>query len=91
MKYWFKRKRYGYGWVPSTWQGWFLLALYVMLLVLGGVFLLRDETPATENIVVFFTVFIVATGTLLAVTHYVAPKPKWRWGKKPGDNPDEDW
>jgi hypothetical protein len=33
-KYWFPAKRYGYGWsVPTTWQGWLVLAVYVVLTV----------------------------------------------------------
>ncbi|MCX6717702.1 MAG: hypothetical protein NTU76_03445 [Candidatus Taylorbacteria bacterium] len=24
-KLWFKRKTYGWGWVPSSWEGWFVV------------------------------------------------------------------
>lgn len=27
-KLWFGNKRYGYGWVPNTWQGWMLVGIY---------------------------------------------------------------
>jgi hypothetical protein len=27
-EYWFERKRYGYGWVPISWQGWSVAVLY---------------------------------------------------------------
>jgi hypothetical protein len=36
-KYWFPAKRYGWGWgVPSSWQGWLVLAAFVGLLVVGS-------------------------------------------------------
>ena len=40
-KYWFPRKRYGWGWgVPSAWQGWWVLAIFAMLVAIGAVLLL---------------------------------------------------
>ena len=38
-KYWFPAKRYGYGWgIPSSWQGWLVLAVFVALLGVGRSF-----------------------------------------------------
>lgn len=91
MKHWFKRKRYGYGWVPVTWQGWLVTTIYAGIIILGGLFLNREAKPVSENLLVFFTVLIVATGILFTVTHYSAPSAKWRWGKKQSDDPDEDF
>src|SRR3989344_3809139 len=31
--YWFKRKLYGWGWVPVRWQGWLFLAAWIGLFV----------------------------------------------------------
>lgn len=91
MKYWFKRKRYGYGWTPSTWQGWLVCAIYLVLVVLGALFIGRSgDEPAAEDLLVFFTTLIVATATLIVVTYYKGPKPKWRWGATNYDNPEED-
>lgn len=46
-KFWFKRKRYGYGWAPSTWQGWLVIAVYVVGIFVATLDLLpvdlRDE------------------------------------------------
>jgi hypothetical protein len=36
-KYWFPAKRYGWGWgIPSSWQGWLILAVFAGLLVVGS-------------------------------------------------------
>ena len=35
-RYWFPAKRYGWGWgFPTTWQGWLVIALYVVLIGAG--------------------------------------------------------
>src|SRR5262245_12007807 len=28
-QYWFKRRTYGWGWVPATWQGWLTLLIFL--------------------------------------------------------------
>ena len=34
--YWFPARRYGWGWgLPATWQGWLVLAGYVLLALVG--------------------------------------------------------
>ena len=30
-KYWFKAKQYGWGWSPSSWQGWAVICLYISI------------------------------------------------------------
>lgn len=32
-KYWFKRKRYGYGLTPSTWQGWLTIFGFLLFII----------------------------------------------------------
>ncbi|MDZ7786112.1 MAG: hypothetical protein U5L95_03260 [Candidatus Saccharibacteria bacterium] len=91
-RYWFKRRRYGYDWIPVTWQGWLVIAIYLVLILLGSLFLAREgDDPSAGDLLVFFTTLFVATGTLLVVTFYTGPKPKWRWGRRPGDTPREDF
>ena len=29
-KYWFRRKSYGMGWTPHSWEGWAVTILYVV-------------------------------------------------------------
>ena len=39
-RYWFRAKRYGYGWgLPSAWQGWLVLAAYVAAVLAPAVLL----------------------------------------------------
>ena len=32
-QYWFKRKLFGWGWVPVRWQGWVFLLVWIALVV----------------------------------------------------------
>lgn len=91
-KYWFKRRRFGYGWVPVTWQGWSVIAAYLAV-VLGGALTLSDvpENEFTKEVGIFLVIIFIATAALIRITLLTGPKPKWRWGKKPSDNPNEDW
>jgi hypothetical protein len=36
-RYWFRAKRYGWGWgLPVAWQGWLILAVFLALLLAGA-------------------------------------------------------
>ncbi|CAN5821964.1 hypothetical protein BH23ACT12_BH23ACT12_02360 [soil metagenome] len=91
-KYWFKRWRYGWGFTPVTWQGWVTVVGYIAVVIaLIPAFLDAPEQVAAKE-AGFYVIFVtVATAGLLLVSLGKGPKPKWRWGGKPGDNPDEDY
>jgi len=74
--YWFYAKRYGWGWgLPSSWQGWLVVALYVAAL-LGG----RYVVPPTAFV---FPYFVALTAILVCVVAIKGEKPlRWRWGKR---------
>jgi hypothetical protein len=82
--HWFSRKRYGYGWgLPTAWQGWLSLALYIASMLLGGVILLSDapDDTLTKEVGYFFGWVLFLTLILYVVVRKHAPKPKWQWGK----------
>lgn len=77
--YWFKRKLYGIGWVPARWQGWAVLASY-LLVVLGLVLLtpadLPDELVLSHILIPVFS----ATALLLAICWRMGEPLRWQWG-----------
>lgn len=91
-KYWFKRRRYGWGWMPATWQGWSVLAIFA-LVVIGGALTLSDtpEGEFTTEVGVYLLVVFLSVSGLLQISYRKGPNPKWRWGETPGDNPEEDF
>ena len=78
--YWFKRRRYGLGWYPVSAAGWVSTAVCVAIIV-GGVFLEPPLAPA---------VIAIAALVMVTIALIKGPKPHWRWGQKPTDNPEED-
>ncbi len=75
---WFPAKRYGWGWgPPSTWQGWLVLAAYVVLLTVGSVYFLKREM-----VLAFIILTLSLTGGLMLVCWIKGEKPEWRWGPK---------
>jgi hypothetical protein len=89
MAYWFKRRRYGWGFFPVTWQGWTLTAAYVVLVVVPA-FVLPDD-HGTGLTIGYLAYVVVLTGAFLAITFATGPRPRWRWGSSVDDDPDQDY
>lgn len=91
-RYWFKRRRFGFGWTPATREGWLTLGLYLAA-VLGGAIVLGAFTtdPPGWTVAVYLLIVLVLTIVFFAIAISKGPKPKWRWGRHPSDNPHEDF
>ena len=76
---WFKPKRYGYGNVPSSWQGWGITIAFVLFVV--SVSLLAERGAISD---------LAAVGIVLAITApfiwFVRGRTdgewRWRWGER---------
>ena len=88
MEYWYKRRRYGYGFTPTSWQGWLMLGLMVLMLVIPAFFLGKSNT---EIVIGYLIYVVVVLGGSLYVIFSKSPTPKWRWGKSDHDDPDKDF
>lgn len=77
--YWFKRKVYGWGWTPATWQGFLITFLYIgMTLFLA--LTVDENSPTREVMFIFIIPFTLATTTYLRILYLKGEKPKWMWG-----------
>ncbi|MBX4211799.1 MAG: hypothetical protein KW806_03375 [Candidatus Yanofskybacteria bacterium] len=81
MSKWFKEKRYGWGWYPVTWQGWFVVAGYVALMVWIFRNIDKDSHSVSDTLIPFFPYFVIATGALIYICFKKGGWPHWRWGK----------
>ena len=73
-KYWFRAKRYGWGWgLPSAWQGWAVLFTYFAL-VLGGIPVIQ----ASRGSVVYIAYLLALTVILVAVCWLTGEPSGWR-------------
>ncbi|MFP3891888.1 hypothetical protein [uncultured Ralstonia sp.] len=73
--YWFRAKRYGWGWgLPVRWQGWLVFVGYFILLIAGVIILRPAHAP------ILFVAYTMALSLLLVlVCWWKGEPPRWRW------------
>lgn len=86
---WFKRRRYGYGWTPVTWQGWVTVVGFLTVVLVVAPLAASAESEGVRWLYLNF-VFAAAL-FLIGISLSKGPLPKWRWGKSAHDNPEEDY
>jgi hypothetical protein len=76
-EYWFRAKRYGWGWgLPMRWQGWTTLIVYFLLLGVVALLFQPGRHPFAFTLLV-----TLVTLALVAVCWLKGEPPRWRWGK----------
>jgi len=80
-RYWFRAKRYGWGWgLPLTWEGWLVLAVFVGLLIGGSLAFPPSQQPA------LYFAFVAILSAVLFVVCWLTGEPlRWRWGADRGE------
>ena len=74
-KYWFPAKRYGWGWgLPCSWQGWIVMAAYLILLVCG-LFVINPEVNKGS-----FVAFVVTINIAMLLICWFKGEPLSRNG-----------
>lgn len=74
-KIWFRRKLYGFGWTPCTWQGWLVILAWAVLFVSA---MANMDHEGSKNI----AFVILFTGILIFICYKKGEKPRWQWGKR---------
>ncbi|RJR13001.1 hypothetical protein C4585_02705 [Candidatus Parcubacteria bacterium] len=77
--YWFKRRPYGWGWVPVKWQGWTVVGLWLAG-VLAFAFTLDENSPPREVAFTFVLPLFFLTALLIRICYMKGEKPRWMWG-----------
>ncbi len=83
--YWFKRKLYGWGWTPVTWQGWGVIALYIIF-VTAFALTIDERSSAREVAFTFVLPVTLLTITLIRICYKKGEKPRWQWGISEKEN-----
>lgn len=84
QKFWFKRKLYGYGWYPSSWQGWLSVLFYIFVVLILS--MQAESFYSTEELMMGFIIpLILSTVILIFISYKKGEKPRWQWGKDKGD------
>jgi hypothetical protein len=84
-KYWFKPKRYGYGFYPVSWEGWLATLGLVFIILLSGCsnnFFIEPGPTKEQSIRFFLDIVIIASLATLLFEKKMQETLKWRWGKR---------
>jgi hypothetical protein len=82
-KTWFPAKRYGYGWgIPSTWQGWVVLLVFMVALVLTAATIDKDSHSVSDMLIGLVPMIGLLVSTFIVICYKYGEKPAWRWGGK---------
>lgn len=78
--YWFKRKLYGWGWTPATWQGWLVLAVFIILITLNAFRIDFNSHSASDTLINFISQTIILGALFIWICLKKAERPRWQWG-----------
>jgi hypothetical protein len=74
-KFWFKRKLYGWGWEPATKEGWAVIFVYIVLLILILTNLRNINTPEELILKIVLPSFVLSL-VLIFVSYKKGEKPR---------------
>jgi hypothetical protein len=76
-QYWFRAKRYGWGWgLPSSPAGWTFFLIWLAALILGVTWFRRYHPLAPVAFLALMTALLVL------VCYKKGEPPSWRWGDR---------
>lgn len=81
-KLWFRRKTYGWGWTPITWEGWFVTLLVIVIPVVIRLTLKALEFERTTQYFYAWASVPILLMALTLICFRYGEKPKWQWGVK---------
>ena len=81
-KAWFAPKRYGYGaGLPIAWQGWVVLAAYLVVCCGAPLVLMAMLTPEMATLAIVGVILIATVALLIVCARTTEGGWRWRWGK----------
>ena len=70
-RYWFKPKKFGYGASACSWEGWFILFLYIVFIFyITFVKIIEIE---------LYLIFLVSSSFMLILVSYFTTQGRWKW------------
>jgi len=77
--YWFKRKVFGWGWVPASREGVLTTLIYVAV-VLGLAFSIDENSSSEDAVFKLLIPLVLITIIFIIIAYKKGEKPKWQWG-----------
>lgn len=89
QRYWFKRKLFGWGWVPVTWQGWLVLAWFVAVIAWNFFRIDAASHSVSDTLINFIPQTALALILLIIVCIWKGEPAKWMWGLPKKDSEEK--
>lgn len=81
-KLWFRRKTYGWGWTPITWEGWLVTLVVVVIPILIRLTAKAMELEKSTQYFYTWASVPILLMALILICFRFGEKPKWQWGVK---------
>ena len=83
--YWFKRRLYGWGWVPVKTEGFIIILTFIGILLLNVFYFVfivsKNKNPSRLDLAIFFGVIIISLIFIFWICYKKGEKPGWTWGR----------
>lgn len=79
-RYWFRRRLYGFGWTPATWQGWLSSLVLILVMIWIIVSFAHMQKPTSAESMWFLIKFAIWVCALVLLCYLTGEPPKWQWG-----------
>jgi len=87
-KLWFKRKIFGWGWVPVRAEGMIVVLIYTISLFAIFLSVDRKSHSVSDTLYGIFLPFIAVTVLLILICFWKGERPHWQWGLADEHRPD---
>jgi hypothetical protein len=78
--YWFKRKLYGWGWVPVKWQGWLVIVIFIIFILWNGLYIGSKAVTTGSELIWFFAKIFASLAAVIFICYKKGERPRWQWG-----------
>ena len=79
---WFRRKTYGWGWTPITWQGWAVTTFFIAIPLAAKLIIKAlGYSKEIQNFSLLAVVPLAIVGLVVVCLRF-GEKPRWQWGIK---------
>lgn len=82
--FWFKRKLYGWGWTPVTWQGWGITLIYIVGIIAASL-TIDKNSPIREIMFTAVLPIVLLTIAFIRIAYKKGESPRWQWGPEKND------
>ena len=80
-RYWFRKRKglmskdMGWGWMPISWEGWAVIAVFIAILLLSSLILIVFNGKPNSIDIIFFILIVAVSMTAAVLISWKKSKP----------------